>query len=418
MSVAPTLLEVRNLKKHFPIKKGLFNRQVGSVKAVDGISFEVNANETVGLVGESGCGKTTAGRSLLRLLEPTDGEVLYKGQDILKMGPAEMRSLRRNLQIIFQDPFSSLNPRMTIESIIGEAITFHKVAQGPEVREMVEGLLERVGLQPSYITRYPHEFSGGQRQRVGIARALALNPDFIVCDEAVSALDVSVQAQVINLLMDLQQEYNLSYLFIAHDLSVVQHISDRIAVMYLGQIAEFAECDELYENPLHPYTQALLSAIPQPNPRRRAQRIILKGDVPSPMNPPSGCRFHTRCPACFAPCKTVEPRTVEPTPGHKVRCHLYDPEFAPNDPDIWARLPRQPDAPKSEPVDVAAPANEASSTTDAPAPDGTDGVASTEASETTEVAENAEAGAESSDVSTAEAPAESAEPEAGEQSKV
>ena len=413
MSVAPTLLEVRNLKKHFPIKKGLFNRQVGSVKAVDGISFEVNANETVGLVGESGCGKTTAGRSLLRLLEPTDGEVLYKGQDILKMGPAEMRSLRRNLQIIFQDPFSSLNPRMTIESIIGEAITFHKVAQGPEVREMVEGLLERVGLQPSYITRYPHEFSGGQRQRVGIARALALNPDFIVCDEAVSALDVSVQAQVINLLMDLQQEFNLSYLFIAHDLSVVQHISDRIAVMYLGQIAEFAECDELYDNPLHPYTQALLSAIPQPNPRRRAQRIILKGDVPSPMNPPSGCRFHTRCPACFAPCKTVEPRTVEPTPGHKVRCHLYDPEFAPNDPDIWARLPRQPEAPVTVTGDEGDAPAKRDASSDA-APDGTDGVASSEAAETAEPAATStveDAGAESSDVSSDDATAESSEAE-------
>ncbi|MFU8803134.1 MAG: ABC transporter ATP-binding protein [Bradymonadaceae bacterium] len=337
------LLEIRNLKKYFPVTKGLLSRTVGAVKAVDDISFDVYPNETVGLVGESGCGKTTAGRSLLRLIEPTSGEIFYKGQDILKLGGKEMRTLRRNLQIIFQDPFSSLNPRMTIEGIIGEAIEFHGIAEGVARREMVEGLLERVGLQPSYITRYPHEFSGGQRQRIGIARALALNPDFIVCDEAVSALDVSVQAQVINLLMDLQEEFNLSYLFIAHDLSVVRHISDRIAVMYLGQIAEFSPCEELFDNPLHPYTQALLSAIPTPNPRKKAHRVILKGDVPSPLNPPTGCRFHTRCPACYAPCDKIVPKTIEVEPGHFVRCHIYDSEHKPTDPSVYGRMPKPPE---------------------------------------------------------------------------
>jgi oligopeptide/dipeptide ABC transporter ATP-binding protein len=338
------LIEVRDLKKHFPIFKGLLNRQVGAVKAVDGVSFDVYPNETVGLVGESGCGKTTTGRSLLRLIEPSGGKVLYGGDDILEYGAEDMRRVRRNLQIIFQDPYSSLNPRMTIEGIIGEAIEFHGIASGTQRREMVEGLLERVGLQPSYITRYPHEFSGGQRQRIGIARALALNPDFIVCDEAVSALDVSVQAQVINLLQELQAEYNLSYLFIAHDLSVVRHIADRIAVMYLGQVAEMATSDALFEDPLHPYTQALLSAIPRPNPRRKAKRVILEGDVPSPINPPSGCRFHTRCPACYAPCSKIEPKAVEVEPGHVVRCHLYDPDHAPTDPTVWSRLPVPRDA--------------------------------------------------------------------------
>ena len=337
------ILEIRDLKKHFPVKKGILNRVVGSVKAVDGLSFDVYPNETVGLVGESGCGKTTAGRSILRLIEPSDGAIYYKGTNIVDAAPAEMRSMRRHLQIIFQDPYSSLNPRMTIEEIIGEAIKFHGIETGDEaIRKMVQGLLERVGLQPSYVTRYPHEFSGGQRQRIGIARALALNPDFIVCDEAVSALDVSVQAQVINLLLDLQEEFNLSYLFIAHDLSVVQHISDRIAVMYLGQIMELAECDALFSNPLHPYTQALLSAIPQPNPRRKIDRVILEGDVPSPMNPPAGCRFHTRCPACYGPCSDVAPKTIEVAPGRQVKCHLYDPEYAPKDPAVWSRMPRLP----------------------------------------------------------------------------
>lgn len=337
---AKPLLEVKNLKKYFPITKGLLSRTVGHVKAVDDVSFTVMPNETVGLVGESGCGKTTAGRTLLRLLEPTAGEAIFEGRDVFKLEREELRAARRNMQIIFQDPFSSLNPRMTIESIIGEALEFHKIAKGDRRREMVEELLVKVGLQPSYITRYPHEFSGGQRQRLGIARALALNPKFIVCDEAVSALDVSVQAQVINLLQDLQEEFNLSYLFIAHDLSVVKHISDRIAVMYLGQMVEMATCDNLFDTPRHPYTQALLSAIPHPKPGVKQARVVLKGDVPSPINPPSGCRFHTRCPACFAPCSKHEPKTVEVEPGHLVRCHLYDKEFAPADLTVFEKLPR------------------------------------------------------------------------------
>ncbi len=342
-STPEPLLQVRDLKKHFPVKKGILNRVVNTVKAVDGISFDVYPNETVGLVGESGCGKTTAGRALLRLIEPTDGAIYFRGDNIVDADTKQMRALRRNLQIIFQDPYSSLNPRMTVEDIIGEAIAFHGIAQGDDaIRSRVQDLLERVGLQPSYVTRYPHEFSGGQRQRIGIARALALNPDFIVCDEAVSALDVSVQAQVVNLLLDLQDEFNLSYLFIAHDLSIVRHISDRIAVMYLGQLMELAECDTLFDNALHPYTQALLSAIPQPDPRRKIQRVILEGDVPSPINPPTGCRFHTRCPAQYGPCSDVVPRTVEVSPGHKVTCHLYDEEYAPTDPSIWSRMPRLP----------------------------------------------------------------------------
>ncbi len=347
------ILEVKNLKKYFPITKGIFNRQVGAVKAVDDVSFNVYPNETVGLVGESGCGKTTTGRSLLRLIEPTGGEVIYKNENILTYGTEKMREVRRNLQIIFQDPYSSLNPRMTIENIIGEALEFHGIAKGKERRQVVADLLVRVGLQPSYLTRYPHEFSGGQRQRIGIARALALNPDFIVCDEAVSALDVSVQAQVINLLQDLQEEFNLSYLFIAHDLSVVRHISDRIAVMYLGQIVEMAPKKSLFSGPKHPYTQALLSAIPHPNPRKNKERVILEGDVPSPINPPSGCRFHTRCPACYAPCSKVEPKVMEPEPGYQVRCHLYDPDHAPKDVAIWRRMPVVPEEYREQsPIDL------------------------------------------------------------------
>ena len=317
------LISVRGLKKWFPIKKGIFGRLVGHVKAVDGLDFDIYPKQTLGLVGESGCGKTTAGRSLLRLIEPTEGTATYKNVDIFKLSEAELRKYRQNLQIIFQDPFSSLNPRMTVESLIGEALSVHKLVPELEIRDHVKALLERVGLQGSYVSRYPHEFSGGQRQRIGIARALALKPEFIVCDEAVSALDVSVQAQVINLLRELQDEFNLSYLFIAHDLSVVRHISDRVAVMYLGRIAEIADCDDLFKHPAHPYTQALLSAIPEPDPSRVKERIILQGDVPSPINPPSGCRFHTRCPAAFARCRAEVPELREVASGHRVACHLY-----------------------------------------------------------------------------------------------
>ena len=317
------LVRVAGLKKYFPIQKGLLGRTVGQVKAVDDVSFDIFPGETLGMVGESGCGKTTVGRTLLRLIEPTSGSAHFKGRDLFQLSPSELRAERRNLQIVFQDPYSSLNPRMTIESIVGEAMRIHGVATAANVREEVMGLLEKVGLQRSYVSRYPHEFSGGQRQRIGIARAISLKPEFIVCDEAVSALDVSVQAQVINLLLDLQDEFKLSYLFIAHDLSVVRHISNRIAVMYLGQLVELAETDELFKHPAHPYTQALLSAIPEPDTTQRRERILLKGDVPSPINPPSGCRFHTRCPAAYGRCRTEAPALTEVGAGHFVSCHLY-----------------------------------------------------------------------------------------------
>lgn len=317
------MLRVRGLKKYFPIYKGFFRKLAGHVKAVDNISFDLHEKETLGIVGESGCGKTTVGRSLLRLIEPTDGEALFQNKDIFQLRSEELRTFRRNMQIIFQDPYSSLNPRMTIGSIIGDALELHGIAKGDDKFEMSRQLLTRVGLQASYINRYPHEFSGGQRQRIGIARAVALHPKFIVCDEAVSALDVSVQAQVINLLQDLQEEYGLSYMFIAHDLSVVKHISDRIAVMYLGRIVELSDCAELYKSPLHPYTQALLSAIPEPKPRKKKQRIILRGEVPNPINPPKGCHFHPRCPMAEAKCKTGAPPPLrEVAPGHHVSCHL------------------------------------------------------------------------------------------------
>jgi oligopeptide/dipeptide ABC transporter ATP-binding protein len=321
--MSKSLLRVRNLHKHFPIRKGLFSKLVGTVKAVDGVSFDLAPQETLGLVGESGCGKTTVGRTLLRLIEPTAGEAYFEDKNIFEMDKTVLRETRKDLQIIFQDPYSSLNPRMTVGSIIGDALEFHGLARGDEKFEMAKDLLERVGLQRAYAGRYPHEFSGGQRQRIGIARAIALRPKLIVCDEAVSALDVSVQAQVINLLEDLQEEYKLSYVFIAHDLAVVRHISDRVAVMYLGRIVEMTTRNELYSQPLHPYTQALLSAIPVPKPGRKIHRTVLRGEVPNPINPPSGCHFHPRCPVAEARCKTgASPLLQEVAPGHQVACHL------------------------------------------------------------------------------------------------
>ncbi len=317
------LLEVRNLVKHFPIRQGIiFSKQVGAVQAVDDISFTVRKGETLGLVGESGCGKTTTGRLILRLIEPTSGDIIFDGKNIPQLPKDEMRELRKEMQIIFQDPFGSLNPRMTVGDIIGEPLHIHKLARGAEREKRVRELLEVVGLSAFHARRFPHEFSGGQRQRIGIARALAVRPRLIICDEPVSALDVSIQAQVINLLQDLQREFELTYIFIAHDLAVVKHISDRVAVMYLGKIVELTDKNELYRNPKHPYTQALLSAIPEADPTIKKERILLKGDVPSPINPPKGCRFHTRCPKVMDICKVEEPEFVDSGNGHFVACHL------------------------------------------------------------------------------------------------
>ncbi|NPV45206.1 MAG: dipeptide ABC transporter ATP-binding protein [Firmicutes bacterium] len=316
------LLEVKNLKKYFPIKKGIFSKTVAHVKAVDGVDFYVKNGETLGLVGESGCGKSTTGRVILRLLEATEGTVIFQGKDIMTLGKEELQEMRRNMQIIFQDPYASLNPRMTVGDIIGEALDIHRVAKGRKREEKILELLNEVGLRPQHIRRYPHEFSGGQRQRIGIARALALYPRFIVCDEPVSALDVSIQAQIINLMEELQEKFGLTYLFIAHDLSVVKHISDRVAVMYLGKIVELADKDELYESPLHPYTRALLSAIPIPDPELKRQRILLEGDVPSPVDPPRGCRFHTRCREVQDICREQDPEFKDVGDGHFVACHL------------------------------------------------------------------------------------------------
>ncbi len=317
-----SLLEVKNLKKFFPIKKGVFSRTIGHVKAVDGVSFSLKRGETLGLVGESGCGKTTVGRSILRLIEPSSGQITFNGRNLLGLEREELRKIRASLQIIFQDPFSSLDPRMNVGQIIAEPIRNHLTISRKEVRNRVAYLMERVGLHPEQMNRYPHEFSGGQRQRIGIARALALNPLVIICDEPVSALDVSIQAQVINLLAQLQEQMNLSYLFIAHDLSVVEHISDRVAVMYLGRIVEMATDKDLYQNPSHPYSRALLSAVPVPDPEVHKTKILLQGDVPSPINPPSGCTFHTRCPECREVCSREEPVLKNIGDDHWVACHL------------------------------------------------------------------------------------------------
>jgi oligopeptide transport system ATP-binding protein len=324
MSENKVILKVEDLVMYFPIRRGVFQRVVGHVHAVDGISFDIRKGETLGLVGESGCGKSTTGRTILQLYRPTSGKVNFEGEDLVKMKGEKLRLMRRKMQMIFQDPYASLNPRMTVEEIIAEPLIVHEIARGDEIRKRVQELLALVRLNPAYIDRYPHEFSGGQRQRIGVARALALNPDLIVCDEPISALDVSVQAQVVNLLEDLQEKLNLTYLFIAHDLSMVRHISNRVAVMYLGIFAELADRDELYGNPLHPYTTALLSAVPIPNPvtEQKRKRIILEGDVPSPINPPSGCRFRTRCPYAEKICEEKRPDWREVKQGHFVACHL------------------------------------------------------------------------------------------------
>jgi peptide/nickel transport system ATP-binding protein/oligopeptide transport system ATP-binding protein len=322
-SGAKPLLEVEGLKTHFPVQRGILSRTVGYVYAVDGITFSIGDGDTLGLVGESGCGKSTAGKTILKLIEPTAGRIRLHGEDLTALSRRQMRPYRRDMQIIFQDPYSSLNPRMTVGDIVGEPFVIHKLARGKEKEAKVAALFERVGLRPEQMRHYPHEFSGGQRQRVGIARALALNPKLIICDEPVSALDVSIQAQVINLLMDLQDELGLSYLFISHDLAVVEHISHRVAVMYLGRLVELASKREIYEHPLHPYTEALLSAVPIPDPAIRGKKkLLLEGDVPSPINPPSGCRFHTRCPYVEPRCRIEEPEWREVQPGHWVSCHL------------------------------------------------------------------------------------------------
>ena len=321
------ILMVNALKKYFPIKDGLIAHTVGYVKAVDGVTFNLKRGTTMGLVGESGCGKTTTGRTILRLAgEKTGGQVLFNGQEVYDLTPKEMRAMRPKMQIIFQDPFASLSPRLPVGEIIGEAVREHKLVAPAEFDDYIDNIMDKCGLQPFHKDRYPHEFSGGQRQRICIARALALNPEFVVCDEPVSALDVSIQAQIINLLRDLQEQFKLTYLFISHDLSVVEHISDSVGVMYLGDLVEYGSTEDIFSNPLHPYTEALFSAIPVPDPNAKMNRIVLEGSIPSPANPPSGCKFHTRCARCTERCKHEVPKQVEVEPGHFVVCHLYDKE--------------------------------------------------------------------------------------------
>lgn len=321
-----TLLEVKDLQKHFPIKSGVLQKQTGAVKAVDGVSFNLHKGETLGLVGESGCGKSTTGRMLMRLLEPTGGKIVFEDRDLMTLSNSEMRKMRKDIQMVFQDPFASLNPRHTVEQIIEEPLIVHGLGNKQERKKRVRELLEIVGLNSYHAKRYPHQFSGGQRQRIGIARALAVKPKLIIADEPVSALDVSIQSQVLNLLEDLQKDFDLTYLFIAHDLGVVRHISDRVGVMYLGRIVELTDSDRLYESPKHPYTEALLSSVPIPDPEHSQERIILSGDVPSPSNPPSGCPFHTRCPKAMDICKQVVPTLQEVEQGHFTACHLYGEE--------------------------------------------------------------------------------------------
>lgn len=318
------LMEVKNLKKYFPVASSGFFQKSNYVQAVDDVTFDIFKGETLGIVGESGCGKSTMGRLLVTLLDSTSGEILFEGKEVNSIRKNNRKDISKNIQIIFQDPYASLNPRMTIGDIIREPMKINGIASGDELEKKLDILLKQVGLAPYHKDRYPHEFSGGQRQRVGIARAISVNPKLIVCDEAVSALDVSIQAQILNLLSDLQKDLGFTYLFIAHGLNVVKHISDRVGVMYLGKLVEIATVDKLYSTPMHPYTQALLSAIPIPNPEKKKERIILTGDVPSPINPPSGCRFHTRCPQCMDICKQSEPSLVELETGHNVACHLYD----------------------------------------------------------------------------------------------
>jgi oligopeptide/dipeptide ABC transporter ATP-binding protein len=320
-----SLLEIRNLKKHFPVGEGLFSRGKGAVKAVDGVDLTINEGETLGLVGESGCGKSTLGRAILRLIEPTGGEVIFQGKNLLALSQRELRDMRREMQIIFQDPYASLNPRMRVGDIIGEGLEIHKLAKGNAKRARVIELLHQVGLREDHYGRYPHEFSGGQRQRIGIARALAVNPKFIVCDEPVSSLDVSIQAQIINLLQELQEKMHLTYLFISHDLRVVEHISHRVAIMYLGKVVEIAQADAIYREAKHPYTKALLSAVPMPDISKRRERVVLQGDVPSPVNPPSGCTFHPRCLYREAICSQTEPPLEFANNGHGVSCHVFGP---------------------------------------------------------------------------------------------